>query len=726
MFLHYIHINQNQVNEDGEYEWGDAMDINQLGLVHNPLLLWKVQCCLSSLSTTIRREVFGPAAESDNIKREVEKPFHPNQLTSCMCEDAHNRLILMANREDLECISKQNYEQWKSQEPKKFATAPTAFFVSKMEEIAVFTEKKLELIPFDDPRWNEGYFTNRDRIWIPVLSNLFLDLKQWAGPLDRLASCSLLRCRVQVDNNVTNLYPAEDVTSAWDPTEPKLKILSPERWLEPTCTQRASFRPYRPDVHIRKIVVHDFQGRKFRCFLPCVCSHYLRQVVLEQMKEGLRGIGFNYMIGNDGTVYEGRGMDYEGQHTHGHNLNSYGIAFIGWYPVNSIPFASLKSFWYLLKYLRYYNKVDKDIVIYNHGNLQPSVCPGNALQTLINSWPRTIAGDAVRDSDNCKSKSSDDSLSSSTALTMSLWILSALVIVAAGLLVGRVLMDFQFTKSLQTGGTASRIEHTLECQQWSEVCRRVIRDQQEFRQTDIDPILCQGRYDSFLHAYVRTTEVKLRLAFHDDLKSRGFGKEIALITLFCQSWRSILERTSILPPLILWSLTALRRYFTTEGVRSPIRIQLFTNNTDFMIMVSSVGEPQYETQMKELCSDTSEITNIFSTKSVWNPFCGPRLRLSCLKCDLCQPVEERESFKSLERRKRTGMKSLVGSNRHSNRKKNTYSTSPHEWFQFVESQKDYAKIPEPVTGRYSNFQEFLVYEESRLDRACSSSWFVSG
>lgn len=156
MFLHYIHINQNQVNEDGEYEWGDAMDINQLGLVHNPLLLWKVQCCLSSLSTTIRREVFGPAAESDNIKREVEKPFHPNQLTSCMCEDAHNRLILMANREDLECISKQNYEQWKSQEPKKFATAPTAFFVSKMEEIAVFTEKKLELIPFDDPRWNEG------------------------------------------------------------------------------------------------------------------------------------------------------------------------------------------------------------------------------------------------------------------------------------------------------------------------------------------------------------------------------------------------------------------------------------------------------------------------------------------------------------------------------------------------------------------------------------------
>lgn len=73
-----------------------------------------------------------------------------------MCEDARHKQILMANRKDLECISKLNYEKWKSQEPTKFALAPAAFVVNRMDKIAVFTEKKLEMISFDDSRWKQG------------------------------------------------------------------------------------------------------------------------------------------------------------------------------------------------------------------------------------------------------------------------------------------------------------------------------------------------------------------------------------------------------------------------------------------------------------------------------------------------------------------------------------------------------------------------------------------
>ncbi|KAH9375601.1 hypothetical protein HPB48_013815 [Haemaphysalis longicornis] len=42
-------------------------------------------------------------------------------------------------------------------------------------------------------------------------------------------------------------------------------------------------------------------------------------------------IGYNFVIGGDGRVYEGRGFGVEGAHTLGHNTDSLGIAFTGDY-----------------------------------------------------------------------------------------------------------------------------------------------------------------------------------------------------------------------------------------------------------------------------------------------------------------------------------------------------------------------------------------------------------
>ena len=40
-------------------------------------------------------------------------------------------------------------------------------------------------------------------------------------------------------------------------------------------------------------------------------------------------IGYNFLVGEDGNVYEGRGWNNEGAHVRGHNHNSLGIAIIG-------------------------------------------------------------------------------------------------------------------------------------------------------------------------------------------------------------------------------------------------------------------------------------------------------------------------------------------------------------------------------------------------------------
>ena len=44
---------------------------------------------------------------------------------------------------------------------------------------------------------------------------------------------------------------------------------------------------------------------------------------------GWDDIGYNYVVGSDGRVYEGRGWGYEGGHTYGHNRDAVAICAIG-------------------------------------------------------------------------------------------------------------------------------------------------------------------------------------------------------------------------------------------------------------------------------------------------------------------------------------------------------------------------------------------------------------
>lgn len=89
-------------------------------------------------------------------------------------------------------------------------------------------------------------------------------------------------------------------------------------------------------------------------------------------------IGYHYLIGKDGRVYEGRPANLQGAHVLSENENNIGISMMGDFD-KKLPsarqLAALKAF---LEDTRDRFKVGKNRV-YGHRDLNRSVCPGDAL-----------------------------------------------------------------------------------------------------------------------------------------------------------------------------------------------------------------------------------------------------------------------------------------------------------------------------------------------------------
>jgi peptidoglycan recognition protein LC len=106
-------------------------------------------------------------------------------------------------------------------------------------------------------------------------------------------------------------------------------------------------------------------------------------------------IGYNFMVGGDGDVYEGRGWDKQGAHTKGlilkcstsgFNSGSIGVAFIGTFnkalPTDKQILAAFLLFEEGVKL----QKLVPDYKIYAHRQLIPSESPGAAFYEEIKKW----------------------------------------------------------------------------------------------------------------------------------------------------------------------------------------------------------------------------------------------------------------------------------------------------------------------------------------------------
>ncbi len=104
-----------------------------------------------------------------------------------------------------------------------------------------------------------------------------------------------------------------------------------------------------------------------------------------QHERGWAAIGYHYVVGKTGKVYEGRPARYQGAHVSGANEHNLGISVVGDFNArlpNSLQLAALDSF---LTDSRLRFKVGK-ARIYGHRELGKSECPGNALFAWVRQY----------------------------------------------------------------------------------------------------------------------------------------------------------------------------------------------------------------------------------------------------------------------------------------------------------------------------------------------------
>ncbi|XP_047991473.1 peptidoglycan recognition protein-like [Leguminivora glycinivorella] len=82
---------------------------------------------------------------------------------------------------------------------------------------------------------------------------------------------------------------------------------------------------------LKLVLVQHTVGPECHSFITCAAVVRNLQIYYLDSKHLGYDIPYNFLVGNDGRVYEGRGWNIEGAHTFGYNRCSLGVAFIGDY-----------------------------------------------------------------------------------------------------------------------------------------------------------------------------------------------------------------------------------------------------------------------------------------------------------------------------------------------------------------------------------------------------------
>ncbi|XP_069075231.1 peptidoglycan recognition protein 1-like [Pleurodeles waltl] len=140
-------------------------------------------------------------------------------------------------------------------------------------------------------------------------------------------------------------------------------------------------------IPVPYVVIHHTAGAACNTRAKCVAQVKAVQN-LHINKNKWCDIGYSFLVGEDGNVYEGRGWNKVGSHAPGMNTKSIGISVMGNFMSRNPSQAALKAVQELIKCGVTKGYIRKDYIVKGHRNLNATTCPGNSFYNLITKWPR--------------------------------------------------------------------------------------------------------------------------------------------------------------------------------------------------------------------------------------------------------------------------------------------------------------------------------------------------
>lgn len=155
-------------------------------------------------------------------------------------------------------------------------------------------------------------------------------------------------------------------------------------------------RPFQMPPRVDYVVVHHSGDYADQCWSIDQCRQRLRQMqVYYQREKNFPDVPWNFLISNNGDVFEGVGWDTQGYHTESWNDRSIGIAFIGDYDRDTPSPRALRAFIHLLDCGVEQRVLDSYYRVQAHRDMKPTSCPGDHLYAALRRLKRTRLGNDI-------------------------------------------------------------------------------------------------------------------------------------------------------------------------------------------------------------------------------------------------------------------------------------------------------------------------------------------
>ncbi|XP_053984942.1 peptidoglycan-recognition protein SC2-like [Hylaeus volcanicus] len=161
-------------------------------------------------------------------------------------------------------------------------------------------------------------------------------------------------------------------------------IISRSEWGATPSTQPIKSLRVDPPKYI--IIHHSHTDG---CTTQAICQARVRSFQNYHMNEkNWDDIGYNFLVGEDGNIYEGRGWSKHGSHSTTYNSKSIGICIIGSFMNRNPNVAAIRAVQSLIAYGVSIGKIQDDYTILGHKQVTSTSCPGDSLYRLIQTWPK--------------------------------------------------------------------------------------------------------------------------------------------------------------------------------------------------------------------------------------------------------------------------------------------------------------------------------------------------